>query len=210
MKTYLTKSEFHIPADYDIINPQQKSLYYGIPWIAPAAAILLNEILDGTQVALDLGLGGSTVFLGARCKKVVGVEVDTTGEWAPAMKAAVIDQELTNVDMIFVAPEPGGGADPAVVAAINGLTDTFDLISVDTYWPLNRELFLQTSISKLAENGILVLDNYGCGDLFRTTSGYSAKQFLEIYNLPNHKAYDFNQPGWSGMGTRLVVPKNAP
>lgn len=197
MSTYLTQDSFAIPAGYDIINPQQQSLVYGIPWIAVEAAMTLNRWLKPEHVALDLGLGGSTVFYAARCAKVYGVEVDTSKRWEPAMLKALQDQELTNTDLRFVDTEA------AVVEAINGLDAEFDLISVDTYHPLNRELFLVAALPKLKAGGVIVMDNYTDCSLWGATGACSPEQVLVKHGLTG-QALDFAQPGWSGRGTRLI------
>lgn len=197
MSTYLTQDAFSIPPGYNVINPQQQSLVYGIPWIATEASMTLNRWLKGHHVALDLGLGGSTVFYAARCLKVYGVEVDSSKQWEPAMLKAMQDQELTNTDLRFV------GTEAAVVEEINKLDAEFDLISVDTYHPLNRELFLVTALPKLKPGGVIVMDNYTDCSLWGSTGACSPEQVLAKHGLTG-QVLDFLQPGWSGHGTRLI------
>lgn len=197
MSTYLTRESFLIPPGYDVINPQQQSLVYGIPWIAVEAAMTLNRWLEKTHVALDLGLGGSTVFYAARCQKVYGVEVDVSKSWEPAMLKALSAQELTNTELRFVATEA------EVVQAINELDVEFDLISVDTYHPLNRELFFVTALPKLKPGGVVVMDNYTDCSLWGQTGACSPEQVLAKHGLTG-RVLDFPQPGWSGHGTRLI------
>lgn len=197
MITYLPQDRFVIPAEYNVVNPQQQSLIYGIPWIAVEAAMTLNEWLKSDHVVLDLGLGGSTVFYAARCQLVYGVEVDTSRRWETAMLKALSDQELTNTKLKFVDTEA------AVVEAINELDVMFDLISIDTYHPLNRELFLVTALPKLKVGGVVVMDNYTDCSLWGATGACSPEQAVAKHGLTG-QAQDFPQPGWSGKGTRLI------
>lgn len=200
MKTFLPQQGFAFPVDYNHVNPQQKSLHYGLPWIVPEATLELNRLLTGTEIALDLGVGGSTVFYAARTRKVYGVEIDKTGQWEPAVKQAIIDQELDNVELDFFKTED------EVVNHLNKFTYPFDLVSIDTYHPFNRTRFLKTILPMTSPRCIFVLDNYTDGDLFPDNHVEYLNNFLDLYNLPNHTVIDLRYVGWGGGGTRLVIP----
>lgn len=199
MRTLLPRENFSIPASYNFINPGSTSLHYGIPWIAPAAVLFLNDYLSDPVglVALDFGSGGSTIFYGARCERVTAIEMEQPG-WVKLVREALLEQELTNVDLISTDGLAGA------LAKVSELADaSFDVISIDS---MKRQECLQASIKKLKPRGILVLDNYADSNAFAETASFSYEKLLKVYNLPNHSVRDFNQPGWVGIGTRIVYP----
>ena len=54
-------------------------LELGFPWIVVESAEKLNEELKETDIVLEFGSGGSTIFFAERCKLVKSVE--TSKDW---------------------------------------------------------------------------------------------------------------------------------
>ena len=53
-----------------------KCLENGVPWQVPDSIYKEDILLQNDDVVLEMGTGGSTIFLATRCKKVIAVETN--------------------------------------------------------------------------------------------------------------------------------------
>lgn len=142
-------------------------LRYDVPWWTFESADLVSDFLEERPDArvFEWGSGASTVWLGRRSATVTSVEHDR--EWADTM-AGVLPG---NASLKVVEPVPStDGADgvpsgksgfegldfSSYVAAIETTDGSFDLIVIDGR---AREVCLQRALPRLADGGLIVLDN---------------------------------------------------
>jgi predicted O-methyltransferase YrrM len=204
MRTLIPRDGFAIPEGYHVINPGPDSVKYGIPWIATEATMFLNTWLTGNAQVLDIGVGGSTIFYGARSAYTLGLEVEGSElkKWQNLVETAIVEQELEDtVELKFFLTE-----DELIESFRKLRYFSFDLISIDTFHTINRERILKEALILLKPRGVLVLDNFQDSVMWHKTCSMSADEFLAYYNKPNHRVYDTFEPGWVGRGTRLVIP----
>jgi predicted O-methyltransferase YrrM len=129
------------------------------PWITQAAIGLLDSLLRPTDVGLEYGSGGSTIWLARRTKVLTTVEAFP--QWHQAVQARIAEQGLQNVDLELVTGEDGRLGTPehreAYVYARPGLEpESLDYVLVDGEY---RDHAALRAVELLRAGGILVLDN---------------------------------------------------
>lgn len=138
-------------------------LAFDVPWWTFEAADAVEAFLADRPGgrAFEWGSGASTVWLSRRCRTVTSVEHDRV--WADRMRAALPG----NARLRLVEPAPGhavpsakpgySGLDfTAYVAEIDRAAGPLDLIVIDGR---AREACLDRAVERLADNGLIVLDN---------------------------------------------------
>jgi len=86
----------------------------------------------------------------------------------------------------------------------------FNVISVDTMSPINRDNLLSHALSKLAPGGLLVLDNWSCKNMYPLRNHLTRDELIENLGLKDFVAVDFLYHHWVGKGTRVVMPLGTP
>lgn len=145
-------------------------LNYGLPWMNYAAIAFLDDFLTEHARVFEWGMGGSTVFWQARAQDVISVEHDVGWFEAAQESLATAHQTSKMPNMILEEPDNEANADFAsgakqyqgksferYVRSIDQFAEnTFDVIVVDGR---ARMACLRQAPSRLAPNGVIVLDN---------------------------------------------------
>lgn len=146
--------------------------YKPSPWIAPAAAAILNKLLKPDMKGFEWGSGSSTVFFAQRLQHLTSLEHHQA--WFKKVKAWLAEKEIKNVDYVSIEVQfPGErNSNDTYQKAINeeqvkayesyyGYIDRFpdehfDFIMVDGR---ARTQCGRHALPKLKKGGMLVLDN---------------------------------------------------
>jgi hypothetical protein len=171
----------------------------GVPWQTPESIYKEDMLLRSDDVVLEMGTGGSTIFLSRRCKKVIAVE--TNFEWYQQVLKKIKELGLTNIDLVCLTKQE------ELEQFILNCEENITVFSVDTIHGYNRsrqlDCFLKINeMKKLLR--LLILDNYGDKLLF-------PNHFQNPEILPKSSGWDcftFNDPRWCGCGTRLYSLTN--
>ena len=192
-------SKIKIPKNF--VSPGEEGLRLESPWLVPKSVFFLDKILKKTDVILEIGLGASSLFFARRCAKAVGIETNLS--WLEKLKQHSYNHGLDNIESIYLNDEK------YIIKYINTYRDCcFDLISIDSNMGYNRDIFLQTAMSKLKPNGIVLLDNFASKDLFPVTHNMNHIEILNKLNLEkSHIVKDFLHCKWTGKGTRIIYPR---
>jgi len=152
-------------------------LEIGIPWINYPAVNFLSARIDASSRVFEYGCGGSTVFFARRAQSVASVEHDPG--FAQLTAEALAKNGLSNAEIQCFPPQPGSGPtapDPADPDSFFSEDETFRGQSFEAYvkhidrYPDGhfgmvlvdgraRPACLARSIHKVAEGGLLILDN---------------------------------------------------
>jgi SAM-dependent methyltransferase len=192
--------KLRIPKNY--IDPKDEGLRLESPWIVPASAIFLAELLNGNENVFDVGMGASTLFYARRCNKVFGIE--TNREFLDkVLRTAYIHGLEDSIEYKYIAKQ----SDIETEIETISFPEWFDVISIDTVWGYNRSEFFKKASRKLKPTGIFVLDNYANSKLFPSTYNWSHVEILKFLKLEGtHQVYDFDDANWRGNGTRIIAP----
>jgi hypothetical protein len=146
--------------------------YKPSPWIAPAAAAILNKLLKPDMTGFEWGSGSSTVFFARRLKQLTSLEHHQA--WFNKVEKWLKEEQIKNVDYVQVSiiyPKGTGETDGYQKAIkeeqvkaykdyygyINRFPDGyFDFIMVDGRARVQCGMH---ALSKLKQGGMLVLDN---------------------------------------------------
>jgi hypothetical protein len=175
----------------------KKCLENGVPWQVPASVYKEAEHCRKDDVALELGTGGSTIFLAKRCKHVIAIE--TNPNWAARVQEELDRLNLTNVTLICMQKQA------EIEAFLRDLdTDSVNILSVDTICGYNRSGFVNAVLQKgISEHlRMVVLDNYGASRLFPDHHN------KEAIDSEEWESFVYNDPHWWGYGTKLYIKKN--
>jgi hypothetical protein len=173
-----------------------RCLENGVPWQTPASIYKEAENLTKDDIALELGTGGSTIFLARRCKHVIAVE--TNAKWAKLVQNRLEQLGITNVTYHVISEHS------KVKKFLENLdSNEITLFSVDTGDGYNRSKFVNIFLDKgISENlRLIVADNYGCKTLF--PSHYNT----EIVSSEEWETFAYNDPLWRGKGTKIYIRK---
>jgi len=165
------------------------------PWITFDAIRYLDKRVQPTDLVLEFGGGGSTLFFLNRCREVITIEHNN--EWFSLLKELVEKKHLDNWTGRLVPPEQGhlvaspeasnpehySSAEPKDVnyknyaSSIDCYPDEFfDIILVDGR---SRPACIKHAAPKLKKGGLLVLDNADRTYYF----GPAIKEILAEYSL---------------------------
>ena len=117
-----------------------------IPCLSPEAISALEEIVVGKEV-LEIGSGGSTLWLAQRVSKLVSLEDDA--DWYHVV-ARRIDELDLEADLRLVSTNN-------IHTSISGI---WDVIFVDPLIQLQRKLSIIASMGHVKGGGWLVADDY--------------------------------------------------
>ncbi|WP_109507741.1 class I SAM-dependent methyltransferase [Nocardioides speluncae] len=139
-------------------------LRYDVPWWTFRSADLVSDFLEDKPAArvFEWGSGASTVWLGRRSATVTSVEhdrawADTMAEVLPGNASLKVVEPLPSSAGVQSAKAGFEGLDfSSYVAAIEATDGDFDLIVIDGR---AREVCLERALPRLAEGGLIVLDN---------------------------------------------------
>jgi predicted O-methyltransferase YrrM len=129
----------------------------GEPWLAPEVIRFLETYLKSSDIGLEFGSGGSTVWFAERVKHLTSVEHNQ--EWYARIKRRLEEKNVTNAVYLF-APKTVGDASGANSDYVK-VTETIPAASLDfvlvdgTY----RSQCVLRSLPLLKSGGMLIIDN---------------------------------------------------
>jgi len=129
------------------------------PCLSQAAIDHFESILRPDFRIFELGAGGSTLWLARRAAQVVSVEHDR--EWYEAVEAAIISEDLANVDLRYRPLQPEDKLNPWKDYSIEILqfnNDFFDLAFVDGWDPARLPCAAYAQ-GKVKPGGYVVVDD---------------------------------------------------
>lgn len=115
------------------------------PWMSAKAVKFLESILTKRTSMLEIGAGGSTVWLAKRVKKLVSVEHHA--EWHKAVSRELMKHRTTNTTLIL---------NRHYADHLDALEETFNVILVDGY---DRGKCLIRASKMLKPGGYIILDD---------------------------------------------------
>lgn len=115
------------------------------PWMSAKAVKFLESILTKRTSMLELGAGGSTVWLAKRVKKLVSIEHHA--EWHKAVSRELMKRRTTNTTLIL---------NRYYADHLDALEETFNVILVDGY---DRGKCLIQASKMLKPGGYIILDD---------------------------------------------------
>lgn len=171
-------------------------LELGFPWIVVESAEKINETIKDSDIVLEVGTGGSTIFFAKRVKNVTAIE--TSKDWFSSVEDKMNREGISNVKYVYVYTE-----DVICDLIKNEYFEDVTIFSVDTQGGYNRSAilnaFLQKGISKNLR--MVVLDNYGHEGLF--PDHWNKENIMgEGWSM-----LTFNHERWAGFGTRVYIRK---
>jgi predicted O-methyltransferase YrrM len=190
-----------LPNYTDYINGHD-TLGYGYPWITVSAILALEQhVLRREMRVLELGSGGSTVFLAERVAHVTSLESNPL--WAHAVTDALHARQLSDRATVIATQEgklpTNADCETAMQQAIHTCEDhAYDLLFVDhavyaeRRTKQNRLRATRVALSKLKPHGWLVVDN-------RTYHK------MDQLDLRGWKVWHLDQMGWNGRGTLIAT-----
>ena len=141
-------------------------VYLDLPWWTTRAVGRIEMHLAARPNArvFEWGAGASTIWLAKRAASVTSIEHDPA--WADRVRVKAGDME--NINLHVVEPAMSGKATSSrsgfeylffdeYVAAIESTSGNFDLIVIDGR---AREACLERAISRLAPDGLILLDDF--------------------------------------------------
>lgn len=129
-------------------KPSYKPIYpvEPIPCLAEEAILALRELVTGKEV-LELGSGGSTLWLAQRASKVTSIENDP--DWFAVVKSKLVELGL-DAEVKLVKTED----------IHNSVKGQWDVIFVDPLKQIERKLSIIAAIDHVRPGGYIVADDY--------------------------------------------------
>jgi len=168
------------------------SLQNQTPWQVPGSVYKEDELLKSDDIALEMGTGGSTLFLAARCKKVIAVETDHS--WFVEVNKKIKELGISNVHLLYITKQH------ELERFISECKDAITVFSVDTVHGYNRSRQLNAGLAnKNFRLRTIVLDNYAARELF--PEHWKIENILPLEK--DVKIFTYNDARWCGKGTRI-------
>jgi hypothetical protein len=168
------------------------SLQNQTPWQVPGSVYKENELLKSDDIALEMGTGGSTLFLAARCKKVIAVETDFN--WFCEVNNKIKELGIANVYLAYISKQE------ELEKFISDCKDAVTLFSVDTVHGYNRSRQLNAGLAnKSFCLRTIILDNYAAPELF--PQHWNIENILPLEK--DVKIFTYDDARWCGKGTRI-------
>lgn len=201
----ISVGELQIPED---LFEGTSCLEAGVPWQVKESILFEFENIKPTDIAFEVGTGGSTIFLARRCAHVYAVE--TNPDWAQKVSDKIKQEGIENVTYLYIGNEESicYGIAKDRVAPIKGIS----ILSVDTQGSINRSAILETFLCRkfpceLRDRDIsdalrmIVVDNYSHEEIFPLH--YNKK----IIDSVAWELHTFDHPRWGGSGTQIYLKK---
>lgn len=153
------------------------------PWITRDAIEILEGLIRPTDVGVEFGAGGSTIWFARRCARVSSV--DGFPHWHDPLKAGIEKLGITNVRLeLASADELGYETDAHRAAYVGAFPDiepeSLDFVFVDGEY---RDECTRRGLALLKPGGLFILDN--------------ANSFLPSKARSRWKVSGPASPGWA-------------
>jgi predicted O-methyltransferase YrrM len=125
---------------YRLFNEERQEFY---PWYTHPACTALEAMDLSGKVVYEYGIGDSSLWWAARCKKLYGVE--SSDEWVKNVKA-----KLDNAVITLAHSED-------YINDIKKHKTMFDIVVIDGVW---REECVEPAIASLKPGGFIIYDNW--------------------------------------------------
>ena len=168
-------------------------LEYEFPWQVPDSVFKEAENLNENDVAFELGMGGSTLFLANRVKLLLSIE--TSQEWFEKVHEKMGLKYPNAVALCF--PNQGDIIDYIQKSYLEEVT----ILSVDTQGGYDRSELLNAFLSKGVSDNLrmVILDNYAHEGLFPLHYNKIVPELSEW------DCFTFDHDRWAGNGTRIYI-----
>lgn len=175
-----------------------KCLELEIPWMVTEAIYKLDEVLNGEDIILEIGSGGSTLFFSNRSKFMATVETDN--EWGQMVMERYKNKLMTGKCVFGVI----NSEDEICKYITNENLSEVTVFCVDTQGGYNRSRILNTFLEKGVSPNlrIIILDNYAHQELF--PDHYDKDNFMG----EEWEVFTYNHERWAGNGTRIYLKKS--
>lgn len=172
-------------------------LELGIPWQTEGSIHKENENINADDIALEVGTGGSTVFLAKRCKEVIAIE--TNPDWMKQVSDKLFNDGLENVAYLCIPNE-----DEICEFIKNMDTSHITVFSVDTQGGYDRSRILNAFIDKGVSDNLrmVIVDNFAHSGLF------PLHYDKLIIDSPQWEVFTSLRGNWAGDGTRIYLKRN--
>jgi len=169
---------------------------YQLPWITPESTIFIDKLLsDNMNVmneCLEIGSGGSTLYLQNRCGNIVSIERDIKFCNNENIVHISYIRELENF--------------------LQNKKTLYNIVVLDSHLlDCKREDIFHLIIKffKL-ENSIFVIDNYNSSHQFPNINKLSHEELRKNYFSDDFIIKDYDHPKWArdSKGTRIIYHQN--
>ena len=140
-----------------ILEKRYRKNHPGEPWLTPDAVQFLKGYLKASDIGLEFGSGGSTVWFAGRVGALTSVEHDPT--WFEKVSKLLNEQGIHNVTYIHArigSQETGANSLEYSGTAKRFQDESLDFALVDGRF---RDEIANIVLSKLRKGAILILDN---------------------------------------------------
>ena len=185
-------STVNIPDNY---VSGKSTMEYEVPWMTPGAIQKLHELLKSSDLVIEAGCGGSSLFFARRVESVIAIEPNST--WANLVISEVHKRDIQNTRIIPTSPSE-------VINVARGLAGC-NVLSIDTdHSYLNRDE-IQDILSERAGDQleVVVMDNYGERSLFHNSYNWTNDQMIASLPGEQWQGEAFDDSHWVGRGTRI-------
>lgn len=164
------------------------------PWLTPAAILLLENWLKGTDRGFEWGSGRSTLWFAQRVSYMVSIE--DNAEWHDHVRKSLNQKGLMEkVEHRFIACDWVERSEPVAHPYADAIEefadDSFDFVLVDGNIRLPC---MRKAQAKLKPGGLLVLDN---------ADRYFPNHFVGEFSSVTEPRSEPRSPGWVEMGEKL-------
>ncbi len=124
------------------------------PWVTHQMADILNDFILPTDYGLEFGSGRSTIWFASRVAHLTSVEHNES--WFNIVRSKM-GQECSNVDLYLRTELAANGGPKSYLEPLAGIQDeSLDFVLIDG---VLRDYCASSSISKLKNGGMLIIDN---------------------------------------------------
>jgi hypothetical protein len=181
------------------------NLKLGLPWLALGAIRWLDQHLTlfPSLACLEFGAGGSTIFFAERCRSVVSIEINTTSRWMLDVSDELIKRGVVNTNLWYASPAYQKQY-MQWLALFLASSPPFQVVSIDTQSPINRDELLALALRFIAPASIIVLDNFSDSVVWPITGAIPVHERPAVLGLRDHVGFVFPGQNYIGGGTAIL------
>lgn len=174
----------------------KSAIEYEVPWMTPGSIQKLHDLLKPSDLVIEAGSGGSSLFFARRAHSVIAIEPDKS--WADLVISEIRKRGIKNAHII-----PSSRNE--VINIAHGL-GACNVLSVDTNHNCGsiRDVLQDTLSARAGDRlEVVVMDNYGDRPLFHKSYNWTNDQVIVSLPGDGWQGESFDDPAWCGHGTRI-------